>query len=531
MGTATITVTTADGAKTAALDAAVYPSDMVSVAGGTFQRDGTATNLSTVSPFKLGKYTITQAQYLAVMGSNPSANLGDLLRPVEGVSWYAALVFCNRLSMSEGLTPVYSISGSTDPSVWGVIPVSGYPAAWNAVIANLNADGYRLPTEMEWMWAAMGAMSDARSGDIVGGTNTGGYSKYYAGSTELGAAVANIGAYAWNGDNVNDNVTKRVGTKQPNELGLYDMSGNVWQWCMDFNATASPDSNITVSGAVKDYTGPSIISSGYRTIHGGSYDISASSHPVDFQLLHGRHSQRPAEFALQNLGFRVAQKSVGSYLPRSGLVGEYLFTGVGNASDTSGNVRTGTISNWGSPLTDRLSRPNSALYKNTDHASYVFDAGNSYQYGYVSSFTVSIWFKMDNLVNTEAKILEQTSAGGQFNYFLYPASSTLWASVGQNGAPGVSANVSAPISANTWYHAVIVYSSQVNSFYLNGAYINSATCTASGASTNSGTLSLGSLPYEDPGFYGSFDDLRIYNRALSAAEVSALYHEGGYMMK
>jgi len=114
---------------------------MVSIPAGTFimgsptsetNRESNETQHSvTLSGFKMSKYQVTQEQYQAVMGSNPSvfsSNPQNLetqgKRPVERVSWYDALVFCNKLSIKEGLTPAYSISGKTNPAEWGTVPTS-----------------------------------------------------------------------------------------------------------------------------------------------------------------------------------------------------------------------------------------------------------------------------------------------------------------------------------------------------------------------------------------------------------------------
>ena len=119
------------------------PLSMTYVPGGTFQRDGTPTNTTTVSPFYMSTYEITQAQYVAVTGKpNPSYfPTGDDApnRPVETVRWYDALVFCNILSIAEGKTPVYTIGGSTNPADWGEVPTTS-DATWDAATMNLTAD-------------------------------------------------------------------------------------------------------------------------------------------------------------------------------------------------------------------------------------------------------------------------------------------------------------------------------------------------------------------------------------------------------
>ncbi|MGA2143041.1 MAG: hypothetical protein ABSG94_11570 [Brevinematales bacterium] len=135
----------------------------------------------------LSECDITRQQFSNVMGFDPVVTGGldtgsqtaystGIMDPVMYANWYQAIVFCNDLSIMEGLTPVYSLNGSIYPSTWGTIPAS-QNLTWDTATANWSANGYRLPTEMEYMWAAMGAASDTRIGYIAGGVNTGGYTK------------------------------------------------------------------------------------------------------------------------------------------------------------------------------------------------------------------------------------------------------------------------------------------------------------------------------------------------------------------
>ncbi|MBN1518945.1 MAG: formylglycine-generating enzyme family protein [Spirochaetales bacterium] len=198
----------------------------------------------TVSSFRISQYEITGAQYAAVMNvEDPSYYSSTPNNPVERVSWYATLVFCNKLSVLEGLTPVYSINGSTNPEDWGEIPQDA-DDVWNSVTANWNANGYRLPTEAEWMWA------------FFGGVHCLGYE--YSGSDDIDS----VAWYYYNADHT----THAVGSKVANELGLYDMSGNVYEMCWDWDGPLPTTHEI-------NYRGPA--SGNARVIRGGFFGSGA----------------------------------------------------------------------------------------------------------------------------------------------------------------------------------------------------------------------------------------------------------------
>ncbi len=165
--------------------------------------------------FWLGKYEVTQSEYESIMGSNPS-NFSGSNNPVEEVSWHDAIAFCKTLTEREQNA--------------GRLPAGAR---------------YRLPTEAEWEYCAKG------------GNKSKGYT--YSGSDSINS----VGWYSSN----SGSKTHPVGQKQANELGLYDMSGNVWEWCNDWKGSYS-------SGSV---TNPSGASSGsYRVLRGGSWDDDAS---------------------------------------------------------------------------------------------------------------------------------------------------------------------------------------------------------------------------------------------------------------
>jgi formylglycine-generating enzyme required for sulfatase activity len=167
-----------------------------------------------VDAFFLGKYAVTQEQYEEVTGTNPSAHKGSR-EPVTDVSWVDAATFCNSLSKREGLEPAYDIEGEQ--------------VNWNE-----GAEGYRLPTEEEWECAARAGTQTAWS---------------------FGDDESQVGEYAWLGEN-SGGAPHPVGEKSPNPWGLFDMHGNVWEWCWDVYGAYSTASR---SGVIRVLRGGSFL--------------------------------------------------------------------------------------------------------------------------------------------------------------------------------------------------------------------------------------------------------------------------------
>lgn len=276
--------------------------EMVQVDGGTFQRDAVATNLSTVDTFLLGRFEVTQAQWLEVMGNNPSFHVNNLLHPAENMSWYATLVFCNKLSIKEGLTPVYSINNSTNPDDWGPIPTTE-DAEWSNALFNPSANGYRLPTVDEWRWAAMGGLRDGQPGNFMGGINTRGYDKPFAGFNGIGT-LEEFEKYAYHTLN-SSNSTHPVGEKLPNELGIYDLSGNVWEILWNWNY--AHNDNLYLQGALRNSQGYKAAFQ-FRTDLGASFDTGFSPQSQLFNINTSQGSIQTTQVT-NNTGLRVARNT------------------------------------------------------------------------------------------------------------------------------------------------------------------------------------------------------------------------------
>jgi formylglycine-generating enzyme required for sulfatase activity len=243
---------------------------MVRIEGGTFamgspasepeRADDELQHRVTVSSFYMGKYEVTQKEWWDIMGYSTSSFSGDNL-PVENVSWYDAVEYCNRRSRREGLTPAYTINGEN--------------VTWNR-----KANGYRLPTEAEWEYACRaGTTTPFNTGNNI----TTGQANYN-------------GNYPYNGNprGTYRDKTTPVGTFAPNAWGLYDMHGNVWEWCWDWYGEYP-------CGAQTDPAGAG--SGSVRVSRGGSWLYLARG------LRSADRSWDGPVIRYDNLGFRLARNA------------------------------------------------------------------------------------------------------------------------------------------------------------------------------------------------------------------------------
>ncbi|MFC1694264.1 SUMF1/EgtB/PvdO family nonheme iron enzyme, partial [Candidatus Latescibacterota bacterium] len=255
----------------------------VSIHAGTFQMG--QTNISepvhtvTLSAFEISETEITQAQYESIVGSNPSKWKSDTL-PVESINWYNAITFCNMLSDSEGLERCYD----------------GYAEC------DFTKDGYRLPTEAEWEYACRA------------GTTT----NYYTGNSSSDLAMA-----GWYEEN-SGSQTHPVGQKEPNAWGLYDMHGNVFEWCNDWYSKYTSVNVINPTGV---QTGSS------KIMRGGDWKMSAY-----LCLSAIRFVENPLASGESRQGFRVVR---GSFTPGAN---SYTISG----TVTGANGVTVTLSGYAS---------------------------------------------------------------------------------------------------------------------------------------------------------------------------------------
>jgi formylglycine-generating enzyme required for sulfatase activity len=190
-----------------------------------------------IEPFLLSRFPVTQGLYYEILKESPAAFKGNWL-PVESVTWKDAVNFCNSLSIKSGLKPCYFFNGDSEE-----------------VTSDLNADGYRLPTEAEWEYACKAGTTEIRYGDLD--------------------------LIAWYRDN-SENMTHDVGMKDPNSWELYDMLGNVWEWCSDI------------------YDEP--VYGSYRIFRGGGWHDDARG-----CMATNRRRSHPSSFKIDDLGFRIAR--------------------------------------------------------------------------------------------------------------------------------------------------------------------------------------------------------------------------------
>ena len=252
---------------------------LVLINGGTFEMGSPETEMQreidetqhevTVSDFYIGRYEVTQSEYEEVMGENPSNFKGENL-PVENVTWYNAIEYCNRLSEQEGLTPVYTIDGES--------------VSWDR-----GANGYRLPTEAEWEYAARaGTTTPFNTENSISAKESNYYGYYPYGIEENYFSQENLetepGEYR--------QTTVEVDSFSPNNWGLYNIHGNVAEWCFDYYGEYDLENTNNPSGPT---TGT------LKVNRGGGWNDYAK------HLRSAYRASTTPEQGMSNIGFRVTR--------------------------------------------------------------------------------------------------------------------------------------------------------------------------------------------------------------------------------
>jgi len=273
-GEAVITVTSQDGGKTAQCSVKIYPANFVRINGGTFtmgspesepEREDDETQRSvTISSFYMCKYHVTQAEYQTIMGNNPSVYEGPNL-PVNNITWFEAIDYCNKLSKKDGLEPVYTVTGIGEDRL----------VSWNR-----DANGYRLPTEAEWEFACRaGTKTPFSTGNNINTRQANYNGKYPYNNNAIGTYLDGM---------------LSVGSFTANPWGLYDMHGNANEWCWDWY-------DVYPIGAQTDPQGVSYKTEQGRVVRGGSFSNSGSE-----LRSANRSSYKPNE-TIPQIGFRVVR--------------------------------------------------------------------------------------------------------------------------------------------------------------------------------------------------------------------------------
>ena len=462
----------------------------VTVKAGTFMMGSPSTEMcrhthesahkvTLTNDFQIQNTEVTQGQFLTVMGYSPStfSKCGTTC-PVETITWHEAAAYCNKLSVLNNLKPCYSCSGSKNKVVCKETPETQKDGIYYCA-------GYRLPTEAEWEYAYRALTISAF---------------YNGGITNCTGADANADKVGWYSNNSSKS-THPAGRKTPNSWGLYDLPGNVYEWCHDWglaNYSGLQSTNPVGSGT-------------YRVLRGGSW-----YHPPNNMRAARRNYVSPLT-GNQYFGFRpvrtILPKPV-AYWP--------LDEGTGTkAKDSSGNKYDGTVSSatWINGVKGK-----GLLFTGKGYVSTPFIPG----YGPKDSFSMAAWFKtttkskstsifgLEMSKSSEIQVGLDTSGIVRFNL--------------NDGSAGGDAKSSKTFADNTWHHIVAVRDGSAKKLfiYVDGVQVASSLDKSTGKinTTAKIPLSIGAVnqvKQHEKLFAGSIDEPRVYNTALTASQAKFLY--------
>jgi formylglycine-generating enzyme required for sulfatase activity len=479
----------------------------------------------TVSPFYIQQTETTKAQWDEVRtwalnngytdlptGGGKAAN-----HPVQTVSWWDAVKWCNARSEREGLTPVYTVSGAVMKTGTTVPDV------------NWSANGYRLPTEAEWEKAARGGVSGKR---FPWGTDTishaqanyrvysqNGTTNFYSYDLEPRPPATGTDYYHPSYNNGVNPYTSPVGSFGANGYGLYDMSGNVWEWCWDWYGAGS-----YVNGS----TDPRGAASGTNRVNrGGAWnDFARNCRAVN------RNFYTP-DFRYNGFGFRTARAYLSDI--NSGLLAFYSFEDTATDQSTNGNHATPSgIYNYVSGGLNgkgiRISGDSSIYYDGGGHVLLP-----NFSSALNSGFAYSLWVRDESIGDTpfeeEAYLSFGTLDIGRSEItFIKSRNSIRWSLSDGPNTVDHEHPVSGPSAFGQWKHLVFTYQPGDFRGYLNGVLVFQENTSISPFPVNQAAMGR---HWWDSGSSSSarmsatFDNVRVYGRALSGADVSAIYQTEG----
>jgi uncharacterized repeat protein (TIGR02543 family) len=529
-----------------------------SVAADTDLSDA-PTRTVTLDAFYMGKYEVTKAEWDEVRTWGLSNGYTDLAagsgkasnHPVQTITWYDMVKWCNARSQKDGLTPVY-YTNETHTMVYktGNVDVTNAQVKW-------SANGYRLPTEAEWEKAARGGLSGKRFpwGDTISHSQA----NYYALSSysyDLSGTDNYHPGYATG----SMPYTSPVGAFAANGYGLYDMAGNLFEWCWDWYGSYA-------AGSQTNSRGPS--SGTYRVLRGGVWYYSGS---INCRVALRSYLNPPLMF--DSFGFRVVRSAVDTDSDTDGLV-DSVETNTGvfvSASNTGTNPNNADTDADGVPdgleVKEKTSPVDATKFNTFSKglvAYYPFDGntrdetgngnhgvgestalapdrnGNSNHSYYFngssrivaypkskwpngnSDRTISIWMKGGAQLGNLFTFGDGIEANARLSLLLGWGGSGNLAIICESNDANFS---NRQIVDNKWHHVCLVYDSSFFKVFIDGVLVETIQLATSKINTNGEVplvLGSNSLQRNDEYFSGYLDDARIYDRALSTNEAVALF--------